>query len=201
MNNIRLFSETNFDDPRFVGCSLDQNVDYWVMNTTTKKRIDAFGLNMPSPDKIKKILEIGCSYGETTLRLSEKYPDADIVAVDIDKLALEIARGYASKRIQFLHADGYYPSRFCNAESKDLVLMMNNLANFAEEVEKNKLAEIFEDICSVTSPKGYLVVSNGSSYIIAKKEENRFNIISRKLFPSLNNEAGMRSIDYCLSSI
>jgi len=57
--------------------------------------------------KFRSILEIGCGTGTYTARLCEKYPDANITAVDISRPMLDLAKSRLSgKAVVFVEADG-----------------------------------------------------------------------------------------------
>lgn len=54
----------------------------------------------------KRILEIGCGKGETTRILMERFPDATIVATDVDAAAIASAKtGVTEPRVTFAVAD------------------------------------------------------------------------------------------------
>jgi SAM-dependent methyltransferase len=119
----------------------------WGERTTSPGRmdgleaaLDALGGRMP-----RRILEIGTGFGDGAARLAERFPDAEIAAVDFSEEMLATARERVPERVRLQVADAA-DLPFPDA-SFDLVAQLNVPVYFAE-------------LGRVTAPGGCVVVAS-----------------------------------------
>lgn len=119
-----------------------------------------------------RILEIGCGRGLTSREVLESNPNAQLVAIDIDKDMITSAQKLCSQysaRAQFIHGDGYTLNRTLRGidlQKFDTVIIMNSLAFVANQLENFILRAILADTISYLDRSGILFVSANSTYRI-----------------------------------
>ena len=104
-------------------------------------------------DEPRRIADIGCGSGEITSRLAARYPNAEIIGVDIlESSAAYARRRYASlaPRVQFEQGDAF-ELRFPN-DQFDLVVC-RHMTQSVPEPEK-----IFAELFRIAKPGGWLHV-------------------------------------------
>jgi len=80
---------------------------YYDKYSAVQDRSALYLSNQIKTDKTRSILDIGCGTGTYTKILSEKFPKAQITAVDISKDMLSIARGkLRGRKVRFITLDG-----------------------------------------------------------------------------------------------
>jgi ubiquinone/menaquinone biosynthesis C-methylase UbiE len=98
--------------------------------------------HVPAP---RRVLEIGPGAGEGSAMMAERFPDAEITAVDVSEGMLDIARANVPERVRLQLADA--AALPFEDGSFDLVAQMNVPVYFAE-------------IARVTAPGGCVVVAS-----------------------------------------
>jgi SAM-dependent methyltransferase len=96
-----------------------------------------------------RILDVGTGTGAAALELADRYPDAEVVAIDISAEMVAQARARAadlSSRVRFLVAD---IASFDDEEGFDLIAMLN-------------MPPFFDRLVALLRPGGFVV--NASSY-------------------------------------
>lgn len=189
---------------KYIDCKTDSSLIYWVKNTTCYGRVEqSFGANnLPHSEKIKTILEIGCSHGLTTKELARTYPYSKITAMDIASENIEHAKALELNNVTFYHSDGYYPNHVCNAESQDIVFMMNNISHLADKIGNDELSSIILRVNNVIKPSGFLMISSDDCYLIAKKIINK-PVVTKVYKPklSMSNNYKIEKLEQIISTL
>ena len=80
-----------------------------MMNSYAPHRYHRFGLMLDVADfrdeDEARIVDLGCGPGSLAFRASERFPNAQVTAVEFDPVLLAIGRGVAANRVRFLQAD------------------------------------------------------------------------------------------------
>ncbi|HIH42938.1 TPA: class I SAM-dependent methyltransferase [Candidatus Woesearchaeota archaeon] len=141
--------------------------EYHLLGTTENGRVHS-DFRGSLPDIVNgRILDIGCSRGETTNELSGRYKESEVIGIDINRAA--ISEAIASRRKgKFQVANGYCPQRYFPEKSFDAVFMMNNLLYAIDKLSDDRLAEILGNVKSVVKPGGYLLISGKRQYYVFK---------------------------------
>ena len=100
------------------------------------------------PAKPARILDIGTGTGAAALELADRYPDAEVVGIDVsaEMVAQASARADLSSRVRFLVAD---IASYEEEEGFDLIVMLN-------------MPPFFDRVVALLRPGGFVV--NASSY-------------------------------------
>jgi SAM-dependent methyltransferase len=101
------------------------------------------------PARPGRILDIGTGTGAAALELADRYPDAEVVAIDVSAEMIAQARARAAdlrSRVRFLVAD---IASFEDEEGFDLIAMLN-------------MPPFFDSVVTLLRPGGFVV--NASSY-------------------------------------
>ena len=100
------------------------------------------------PARPARILDIGTGTGAAALELADRYPDAEVVGIDVsaEMVAQASARADLSSRVRFLVAD---IASFEEEEGFDLIVMLN-------------MPPFFDRVVALLKPGGFVV--NASSY-------------------------------------
>ena len=174
---------------------LSPNQKYWEFEYTEYGRVKrVFGKVLPEIPS-GRILDLGCSVGDTTQELSMLYPRLNIIGIDINPLAVKAAiREYGnSEKLKFVVADGY-KSPFPD-ETFDAIFCMNNISfayktwedsdNLRDEFFRNAI----QSIGRMVKDEGWLLIS-GEGRAVSQKFNNKFkNPSSTKTFPYGENRA------------
>ena len=112
-------------------------------------------LTQQTPRSHARVLDLGCGSGVLAIALAKCWPDADIIATDIDAQSCVIARENAhhngvGQQIRVYRANGASDPRLCTNGQFDLVIA-NILAG--------PLIEIAKDIAAITKARGHLILS------------------------------------------
>ncbi len=84
--------------------------------------------------KFEKILDAGCGRAVFSFELAKKFPDAQVVGVDMDEKQLEINRYIADKaRLANLQFSKMDVSRLSYKEEFDLILSVDNLEHIEDD--------------------------------------------------------------------
>ena len=178
-------------------------IGYHIAGGTYPNRVGkTFGKDLP---KIRRgrILDWGCSIGQTTIDLATLYPDATVLGIDInprnlclsDESVSDARQGFArlgdhvikcpGKEYKipagFILGDGFkppFPDNTFNA-----VFCMNNLYYLHLYRTNEHIRKQLPKIASIVKPGGYLLVSGDTNYIILRKTKGtlREHRISDKL--------------------
>jgi ubiquinone/menaquinone biosynthesis C-methylase UbiE len=123
----------------------DRMAASWGSRSTTAGRMQPLEAALGRVDSPRRILEIGTGSGEGAALMAERFPNAEITAVDISQNMLEIARGSLPERVRLVRADaGALP--FEDA-AFDLVVQMN-------------VPVYFSELARVTAARGCVVVTS-----------------------------------------
>lgn len=121
-------------------------------------------LQINHPDfKPKRILDIGCTIGQTTLGLAKAFPNAEIIAIDVAAPVLRYAAARAValgfKNVKFIQANGENLARF-EDESFDLVYS----AMFLHETSNASMRNIMKEAHRITNAGGMTIHLEQPSY-------------------------------------
>lgn len=127
----------------------------------------------------KKILDIGCSTGLSTLKLHESFPSCEIIAVDLSPFFLSVAKyqletnqrlSTARNSITYMHASGEYSTLGKN--DCDLVTM----CLVSHELPKKASRDIFQHAFDILTSGGVLTFMdiNPKSEFFIKFAANAF---------------------------
>jgi ubiquinone/menaquinone biosynthesis C-methylase UbiE len=92
-----------------------------------------------------RILDAGCGFGETLIRLAEIFPEADLTGIDLSDPLLDLARSNATKaglsdRIEFKKADvcsTSFPDKYFNVILNiNMVHVVENPLQMLDELER-----------------------------------------------------------------
>ena len=122
------------------------------------------------------ILEIGCSWGETTRELLELSPTSFVMALDlnpdlINKAKITCAR--FNTRAEFLVEDGYNLSHaLANHSIKKFaaIFVMNNFAYSAKEMSRETRTSVCDQLFDHLTESGILLISASTRYIILNNQ-------------------------------
>lgn len=125
-----------------------------------------------------RVLDWGCSEGDTTNDLKGIYANSEVIGIDIDtKLIEEASKRY--KSCKFLVMDGF--NLQFDKEHFDAIFCLNNLVyTIARSSNEILLRESFAKIKSCVKEKGYLVLSGEPedegipNYLILRRDKERF---------------------------
>lgn len=122
----------------------------------------------------ERILDLGCGYGPIAIVMAVLHPAAQVVGVDVNGRAIELAkrnaiRNQVENRIQFLESDGFAK---LDGQSFDLIL-----CNPPIRAGKQVVYRLFRDAYEHLRPNGslWIVIRKQQGAPSAKKElENYF---------------------------
>jgi ubiquinone/menaquinone biosynthesis C-methylase UbiE len=92
-----------------------------------------------------RILDAGCGFGETLIRLAESFPEADLTGIDLSDPLLDLARSNAAKaslsmRIEFKKADvcsTSFPDKYFDVVLNiNMVHVVENPLQMLDELER-----------------------------------------------------------------
>lgn len=156
---------------------------YFRSTYTEENRVSRiFGNSLPR--KIfGSILDIGCSEGKTSVELSQLYPQAEIIGMDIEPTVIEVARNsYAHiPKLNFIEGDGYFLDRYFGRKRFAAIFMMNNLYFNAVDMEINQFLRIFVNFRTHLEVNGYLGLSGPnqhSSLLLRSCSYNEVSLLS-----------------------
>lgn len=111
----------------------------------------------------KRILDIGCTIGHTTLPIAEAFPDAEVIAIDVAAPVLRYAAARAASlgidNVRFVQADGEDLSRFDDG-SFDMVYT----SMFLHETSNAALRNVMAEVGRVLAPDGLTLHLEQPSY-------------------------------------
>ncbi|MBI2103315.1 class I SAM-dependent methyltransferase [Candidatus Woesearchaeota archaeon] len=129
----------------------------------------------------KIILDAGCSVGFTTNSISQRYPSAKVIGLEIDERLLSRARRYFP-RLTFMNGDFYFPDTLFPPNYFDLIFMGNNLSLALDSLEEKNLRAIMERIKVVLKEGGSLIVYDSvDGAIITRKVRAHYSYVTGKL--------------------
>lgn len=157
----------NDDNP----LSIENNLFYWNLDGSKYGRV-----RNDFKDKIPKIengviLDVGCSFGWTTLEMSRIYPDSKIIGIDRFSKRIDIARNHSknNKNVSFLVKDAYYQDFPC--DSFNAIFCMNNFWYLISKKRSRVRKEFLLGLSNLVKPEGYMLFSGSDQGIIFKKNE------------------------------
>jgi len=155
------------EDDVFAGAMYDRGVFIHMMSLMGDK-CDDIGLSQATwlketyPDlKPKRILDIGCTIGHSTLPYADIYPDAEVFAIDISAPLLRYAHARAESlgaSVQFSQQNGE-ETKFA-PESFDLVVSHI----LFHETSNKALRRIVEECFRLLKPGGVMAHSEGPQF-------------------------------------
>jgi ubiquinone/menaquinone biosynthesis C-methylase UbiE len=132
--------DTVFSDPAFASRYAKRHAGMqrgFGNEYTQKLRVRGF--------KKGRILDAGCGFGETLIRLAESFPEADLTGIDLSEPLLNLARSTAtkaglSKRIEFKKADvcsTSFPDKYFDVVLNiNMVHVVENPLQMLDELER-----------------------------------------------------------------
>lgn len=132
---------------------LETNGDEKLRNEFHLKMKESFSANQFNP---RKIIDLGCSTGLSTMKLHESFPEAEIFGVDLSPYMLSVAKLQldsnilAQSKIQYAHLGGeYLSSSFANVDLVSMCLV-------AHELPRDITKKIFTEAYKVLKPNGMI---------------------------------------------
>jgi SAM-dependent methyltransferase len=146
---------------------------YWRDNSTVYGRISRF---FPILPKIEggKILDWGCSTGQTTKEIRDLYPNCRILGIDIEPRVINLARKEI-QGVEFMVADGYFPL-FRECDFSAVICSHNLFYAVTDSLHRGKILGLLPNIGRIICIGGYILIS-GSHSVIAQKRENEFFLV------------------------
>ncbi|MFK7958598.1 MAG: class I SAM-dependent methyltransferase [Lysobacterales bacterium] len=124
---------------------LGENDDYGFHHLFTRTAI---------PDRpYRKIVDLGCGFGKSTWPLKEKYPDAEVLGIDLSAPCLRLAACKVQQRgldVHFLQADGINTG--LSPSSVDLLTS----TMLVHEMPVDALEQLLEEAARILAPGGTL---------------------------------------------
>jgi trans-aconitate methyltransferase len=106
-----------------------------------------------APAKPARIAEIGCGIGAVCWRLSQRWPEAEIIGMDISEKSLEIARRiFGSRQISFC-AGALEPGKLSG--QFDLIVLMD----VYEHIDRSERELVHAVLKDLRSPRGRIMLS------------------------------------------
>lgn len=128
-----------------------------------------------------KIIDIGCGFGATNLALAQRFPDSEILGIDLSEPLLEIARKAASEstlteRVRFEKADvqhiPYPENSFDVALNLNMVHLVEDPIKMLNEIERVLVPNSFLFIADLRrSFLGFFEAEIRSALTIPEAEE------------------------------
>jgi SAM-dependent methyltransferase len=140
------------------------------------------------------ILDIGCSFGETTREISDKYKGSKVTGIDTCYERIAFAREN-NPNCEFLVQDGYNPN--FEEHSFDGVFCMNNLWYLISKKRFRVKRDSLLRISTLVKDGGYLLFSGNNSGVILRNT-GRWEILVTNRIPELNSSP---VIDYLTKTL
>lgn len=95
-----------------------------------------------APEKVRKIVDGGCGTGGLTVLLAERYPDAEVLGIDLNSTMLEVARDEnSSENLKYREED------LLNFKgSADIYTVFGTVNHFDEDEVKGLFRKIFDSL-------------------------------------------------------
>ncbi|MHA1984862.1 MAG: class I SAM-dependent methyltransferase, partial [Candidatus Hodarchaeales archaeon] len=143
------------------------------------------------------LLEGGCGLGFNLSNWANKYPNSNMVGIDIDNKAIQYANKIVAKNnsntpIEFMCVD---TSEFRNAHSKEFDVIIVNQVLHEMETKENYRQKVFQDLYALLKDDGLLVVGEHMIPDMFAPNQARYFEIMHKWF-----EVGVGSQFYDESS-
>ena len=101
-------------------------------------------MTAPADGKVERILDIGCSIGQATMILKDRYPDAQVIGLDVALPLLRYAHYQATQRnIDVTFMQGLSESMQLEDNSIDMILSYILFHEIPVDVIKKTVAEMF----------------------------------------------------------
>jgi len=128
------------------------NTFYEGMNTQDESHIEIVnGVELPKDGKVERILDIGCSIGQCTVALKERFPSAEVWGIDVGAPMVR----YAHKRAVDLGQEVHFAQRLAeDTKFPDKHFDVVNSFILFHEVTLEAQAEILREIHRVLRPGG-----------------------------------------------
>ena len=162
---------------------------YYLGSSTRVGRISStFGKYLPS---IKRgcILDLGCSYGYTTVDLAKEYPGCAVIG--IDKEERRVQRAYANcrammhdisqlpGRVTFQVADGYFLDKEFPHKKFHAIFAMNNIMFMADLMDDQQLVTVLMSLEDALVTRGHLLLSKARAWIHLQRTSSRLRVIGK----------------------
>lgn len=98
------------------------------------------------------VLDLGCGTGQLTRRLTEQFPDAEVVGIDYSVGMLAEAGNRVGNRANLVRADAQYLP--CRSASADVVVCTESFHWYSDQ------RRALEEIAAVLRPGGQLVIAS-----------------------------------------
>lgn len=107
--------------------------------------------SLAAPSPVRRVVDLGCGFGKSTRPFATRFPDAEVVGVDLSAPVLRLAHAQASSRglpIRFVQADA--AATGLEAGSIDLV----TATMLIHEIPPDGLREVVAEIARILAPSG-----------------------------------------------
>lgn len=105
--------------------------------------------------KINKICDVGCGNGNLIDILNKKFPDAEIIGLDLTESCLKAVR----KRFQGKDKISFKVGNIANLSLRDYSMDLITVTEVLEHLSLNNFEEGFKEISKKLKPGGYLLAS------------------------------------------
>lgn len=99
------------------------------------------------------VVDVGSSIGKTTREISDIYPEAKVIGMDVRGWPLWISnlinrKKISESKIELLHGDGYNLDKYFEPQSIDILFFMNTLFNcfYCNKTEWSRLDKLLEKL-------------------------------------------------------
>jgi len=116
----------------------DWNAEYFLKRNSVPRQIV---LDALSKIRFRSLLEIGCNCGPNLMNIIERFPQSEVVGIDINSGAIEMARGLLPPRVIDLVVKPADDIPFSN-KSTDVVLTYNLLKYIGNDKIDKVMSEI-----------------------------------------------------------
>jgi ubiquinone/menaquinone biosynthesis C-methylase UbiE len=142
------------------GAVYDQGLAVFSMGLMGRN-LDDIGLSMSAYVKARypefkpaRILDVGCTIGHNTLPWKQRYPDAEVHAIDVAAPGLAYASARAKMQGQEVHFR-QMPAEQLNYPDASFDLVFSSM--FLHELPKKTAAQVFQEIRRVLRPGGLML--------------------------------------------
>ncbi|OLS23964.1 MAG: tRNA (cmo5U34)-methyltransferase [Candidatus Heimdallarchaeota archaeon LC_3] len=130
------------------------------------------------------LLEVGCGFGFNLVNWANKYPNSNMVGIDIDYNAIQFAnkavvKNNSNYQIEFICVD---TGEFRNTHTKEFDVIIVNQVLHEMETKENYRQKVFQDLYTLLKDDGLLVVGEHMIPDMLSPNQARYFEIMHKWF-------------------